>query len=124
MATSSLRNCKNERNNICYICGEYTAKKKQYTINKHIGKHYTAYFDTKVDVATWAQQYCCTSCSSPLSNRLYTGYPMPFVIPMIWHEPQYQCLLLYTMFAKKPDYLLEEIHTDTQDADDNLWIVH
>ena len=157
IATSTRRNCKNDRNNFCFICGEYTAKKKQRKINEHNRKLYAAYFDTKVDVATWAPQYCCTSCSSRLSNWLNTGYPMPFSIPMIWHELQnhfnvfYFCCVNLSLIAirtgnisypnvqsaprpiphsdsisvpKKPDYLLEEIHTDAEDTDDSPCIVH
>ena len=157
MATFSRRNCKNERNNFCYKYGEYTAKKKQYTINVHIRKLYAAYFDTKVEVTTWAPQYCCTSCSSRLSNLLNTGYPIPFGIPMIRREPQnhfndcyFSCVNLSLIIIrtgnisyqnvqsasrpipqsgsipvpKKPDYLLEEIHTGANDTYDDLCIVH
>ena len=61
-------------------------KKKQRILSERVRMLYCAYFDTKVDTASWAPQYSCASCVSRLSNWCCTGYQMPFGVPMIWRE--------------------------------------
>ena len=57
----------------CYVCGEFTVKKKQRTVNEHIRKLYATYYDTKINVATWTPQYCCTSCYEEQLVQQYCG---------------------------------------------------
>ena len=50
------RQCKNDSNKFCYICGEVTFAKEKRSITSHIKKLYKAYFycDIGDQEKTWA----------------------------------------------------------------------
>ena len=84
------RNCVNNPDSFCYICGKLTLASQKRTITPMIKKAYYLYFGCKLgdQDKSWAPHICCTSCTAGLSNWLHgKRQAMPFAVPMIWREP-------------------------------------
>ena len=83
------RQCKNDPNKFCYICGELTFGKENRSITSHIKRLYKAYFHCDIgdQEKTWALDVCCLTCVKTLSvwyaNK---NLHMKFGVPMIWRE--------------------------------------
>lgn len=84
------RNCVNNVDNFCYICGEFIVKSDKCNITKITKKAYKLYFGCKVgdQDKIWAPKVCCRKCKSGLGNWLHNKKKsMPFAVPMVWKEP-------------------------------------
>ena len=83
------RQCKNDPNKFCYICGELTLAKEKRSITSHIKKLYKAYFHCDIggQDKSWAPHVCCLTCVKTLSTW-YTrkNVHMKLGVPMIWLE--------------------------------------
>ena len=72
------RQCKNDSNKFCYICGELIFAKEKRSITSHIKKLYKAYFycDIGDQEKTWASHVYCLTCVKTLSawyaNKMFT----------------------------------------------------
>ena len=58
------RGCVNSPDSFCFICGEYTVKKRQRNISAFIKKVYFAYFSLKLgdQDKPWAPHKVCKTC--------------------------------------------------------------
>ena len=84
------RNCVNNPDNSCYVCGEVMFASQKRKITAVVKKVYHHYFGCKVgdQDKSWAPQYCCDTCVTNLHqwlNKKRTS--MPFAIPVVWREP-------------------------------------
>jgi hypothetical protein len=85
------RQCKNDPNVFCYICGEYMMKEQRRGITNNINNSYEAYFGMKIGHQDnyWEPNSCCSSCTERLRKWTKgTLKSMPFGIPMMWLEPK------------------------------------
>lgn len=83
------RQCINNVNNFCYVCGEVTFSKQKRPITSIVRTAYFHYFGTKVgdQDKRWAPKICCNTCSVNLRSWLNNkGRSMSFAVPMIWRE--------------------------------------
>lgn len=83
------RGCVNSPDSFCFICGEYTLKKRQRNISAFIQKVYFAYFGLKLgdQDKPWAPHKVCKTCEEDL--RLWMKgkkQAFRFGIPMMWRE--------------------------------------
>jgi len=84
------RNCVNNPDNFCYICGEVTFSTRKRPLTPMVKNAYECYFGCKVgdQDKKWAPHVCCISCATTLREWLNNkGRSMPFTLPMIWREP-------------------------------------
>ena len=60
------RNCKNQADNFCYICGELTLKRNRRRLTPHVKKLYELYFGCRLgdQDKNWAPHICCVKCAS------------------------------------------------------------
>ena len=85
------RNCLNNPNRFCYICGRVTVKSNITHITPLVKKAYELYFECKVgdQDKKWAPHVSCKSCAVNLRGWLNgTHKAMPFAVPMVWREPK------------------------------------
>ena len=63
------RQCKNNPNKFCYICGKLTFAKEKHSITSHIKKLYKAYFHCDIgdQEKTWAPHVCSLTCVKTLN---------------------------------------------------------
>src|SRR5215471_19128698 len=63
------RNCKNQADSFCHICGELTLKRCRRRLTPHVKKLYELYFGRKLgdQDKNWAPHICCVKCASSLS---------------------------------------------------------
>ena len=83
------RNCVNNQDNFCYICGEATFASQKRNITAVVKKTYHHYFGWKVgdQDKSWAPHYCCNKCATNLCQWLNRKRrSMLFAIPMVWGE--------------------------------------
>lgn len=81
--------CVNNRDNFCYVCGNYTVKLRQRNITPYIKKCYKQSFGLKMQNVNneWAPGICCVSCTFNLSSVFKgTRSCMPFAVPMSWRK--------------------------------------
>ena len=80
------RNCKNDPNIFCYVCGQFTSKNEICEIKEDIKHYYLNYFQCHLgdQDKSWAPHVICTGCDRGLRDYA-TGKKksMPFQIPMI-----------------------------------------
>jgi len=84
------RNCVNNPDNFCYICGEVTFASRKCSITPTIKNSYFSYFGCKVgdQDKKWAPRVCCTTYSSKLNAWVNgKGRCMPVGVPMFWRVP-------------------------------------
>ena len=91
MVTSSRRNCVNDSNVFCYICGEYTLEHNRKLITDFVKQAYLAYFKVKLgdQDKSWAPHIVCKTCIEHLrqwTKKQRKG--LRFAIPMVWREPK------------------------------------
>lgn len=90
MIKSKSRNCINNPDHFCYICGEYILKENQRkVITEAIKKSYLDYFgiDLKYKDKSWTPSKACKTCVEHLrqwSNGKRSC--LKFETPMIWKE--------------------------------------
>lgn len=85
------RQCVNDPDSFCYICGELTLKSQKKQLTSLVKKAYHFYFGCQIgdQDKAWAPKCCCNSCSRRLTGWLNgTHKSMPFAVPMVWREPQ------------------------------------
>lgn len=92
------RNCKNQADSFCYICGELTLKRCRRRLTPRVKKLYELYFGCRLgdQDKNWAPHICCVKCASSLSawaNR--SGGGLKFGVPMVWREPKDHCTDCY-----------------------------
>ena len=85
------RQCQNNPDVFCYICGEYMTAKYQFNERGFTKRAYEAYFNMKLQDQdkSWAPHKVCKHCTKRL--RFWTQgkvSSMRFGVPMIWHEPK------------------------------------
>ena len=83
------RQCKNDPDRFCYVCGQFTTKTQRRNITADIKKIYKLYFGCHLgdQDKPWAPHYICSSCSNGLRDWLNKKKAsMPFAIPMVWRE--------------------------------------
>lgn len=107
---SSRRNCSNLPDSFCYICGEYTIKRRRQSITQFVRRAYHAYFQDKLgdQDKPWAPHTVCKSCVEGLRNwSKGKKQSLGFGIPMVWREPQnhtddcYFCMVNTSGFNSK-----------------------
>ena len=84
------RNCVNQADNFCYICGEITSTEQRRVISAIIRKAYHLYFGCQIgdQDKIWAPHICCNTCETNLTQWLNKKRKaMPFAVPMVWREP-------------------------------------
>ena len=108
--SSRRRKCKNDPDNFCYICGQYTPPMHR---RKHIPKVKTAYkfyFGCEVgdQDQSWSPHISCNACNTQLLRWLAgKKKKMPYGIPMVWREQAdhttdcYFCLTDIKGFSRK-----------------------
>ena len=84
------RNCVNNPDNFCYVCGEVKFVLQKRKITAVVKKACHHYFSCKVgdQDKSWAPHYCCNTCTINLrqwANKKRKS--VPFAIPMVWGEP-------------------------------------
>ncbi|XP_050322654.1 uncharacterized protein LOC126754589 isoform X2 [Bactrocera neohumeralis] len=85
------RNCLNNPENFCYVCGELTFTSQRRNFTSLIEQYYLDYFGFSVrnQDKSWVPHKCCVTC-----ERLLLGWAkqesrhLSFAIPMIWTEPK------------------------------------
>lgn len=104
------RNCINNPDNFCYICGKFTPKDQRKNLSSKVKIAYRHYFDCQVgdQDKNWAPHICCSNCYVSLTQWLNSKRKsMPFAVPMIWREPKnhandcYFCMTNISGFSKK-----------------------
>lgn len=84
------RECKNDANKFCYVCGHFSTKNQKRPITSSVRQFYAAYFGCHIGEQDkiWAPHVVCVTCVNNLS-RWWHGKQksMPFGVPMIWREP-------------------------------------
>ena len=87
----ATRGCINSPDCFCYICGNYTIKKRQRNTSDFVEKVYFAYFDIKLgdQDKSWAPHKVCSICVEEL-RQWFQGkkQPLRYGIPMVWREPK------------------------------------
>lgn len=110
------RNCVNEVDAFCYVCGEFTVKSNRKNITPLIKKAYHLYFKCKLgdQDKTWAPHIVCIKCAVTLRGWLKgTRKALPFGIPMVWREPKdhvsdcYFCLTTVSGISKKSKHTVK-----------------
>ena len=91
MVTSPKRQCLNETNIFCYICGEYTLKHNKKIMSDFVKRAYLACFQVMLgnQDKPWAPDIVCKPCVEHL--RQWTNKSrksLGFAIPMVWLEPK------------------------------------
>ncbi|QQP36670.1 Uncharacterized protein FKW44_021838, partial [Caligus rogercresseyi] len=83
------RNCQNNPNSFCYICGKVTFKDFKGDITSIVKSLYFAYFG----ISLWDQDkhfaphICCKNCVTALRGwSKGQRKSMPFGVPMVWME--------------------------------------
>lgn len=77
----------NDKNNFCYICGEFTFKAQRRNMTPRIKRAYECYFDNKIDQNKfWAPEISCAKCVTLLTSWLKGSRHMPFAVPIIWRK--------------------------------------
>ena len=85
------RECVNDPNKFCYVCGSLMTKNQQRSITGDLMKLYKAYFGCPLgdQDKSWAPHKICTACACGLRDwATKKKKSMPFAIPMIWREPK------------------------------------
>jgi hypothetical protein len=103
------RNCLNQPDNFCYVCGELTFKSQRGNFTLLFKKCYELYFGCKLgdQEKSWALCICCVTCVRLLTGWTSGSYWMPFTVPMVWREPTdlssdcYSCFTNITGFTSK-----------------------
>ena len=104
------RECVNDPNKFCYVCGSLMTKNQQRSITGDLMKLYKAYFGCPLgdQDKSWAPHKICTACACGLRDwATKKKKSMPFAIPMIWREPKdhttdcYFCLVNTKGFSAK-----------------------
>ena len=87
----ATRGCINSPDCYCYICGNYTIKKRQRSISDFVEKVYFAYFGIKLgdQDKSWAPHKVCSICVEEL-RQWFQGkkQSLRYEIPMVWREPK------------------------------------
>ncbi len=85
------RQCKNDPDKFCYVCGNFTTKIQRRALTTDIKKMYKLYFGCHLgdQDKPWAPHQICSACSNGLRDWLNKKKAsMPFAIPMIWRVPR------------------------------------
>ncbi|XP_044586080.1 uncharacterized protein LOC123266115 [Cotesia glomerata] len=87
------KQCKNDVDSFCFICGEFIkvrSKKFALLTNLKLCEAYEAYFNLKISNQNenWVPHFACVSCKNTL-EAWYRGENrhMKFAMPRIWREP-------------------------------------
>ena len=98
----SRRQCTNEHDSFCYICGKYTLLANRCDITDFVKKVYLAYFEIHIGDQDkhWAPHKVCLSCVKSLDQWTKGNRKgLSFGIPMVWrvqknhHDDCYFCLV-------------------------------
>ncbi|GBM77926.1 hypothetical protein AVEN_89589-1 [Araneus ventricosus] len=79
------RECKNNPDSFCYVCGDLTLKAQRKLLSPLLQTAYHFYFDCQVgdQGKEWPPKLCCTTCYSSLTKWLKgTCKSMPFAVSM------------------------------------------
>lgn len=104
------RNCVNNVNSFCYVCGSFAIKSHRKKITLQIKKAYKLYFGCHLgdQDKSWAPHIVCSLCSVKLLGWLRgTTHSMPFAIPMIWREPRDHLTDCYFCITKVKGFSLK-----------------
>ena len=79
------RNCKNNPDLFCYICGKFTPKSKRRPISDFVKDSYIKKFQSNISdlKKNWTPNICCNSCRLGFNDKNFT-----METPMIWREPK------------------------------------
>ena len=115
-STSRRRQCSNDPNIFCYICGNFTLKTQRRNITDFVKRVYFAYFKVKLGDQDkhWAPHKVCKTCIESLRSWSQgKNAKLKFGIPMVWREQTnhledcYFCLVNVKGFNKKNKQYLQ-----------------
>ena len=105
------RGCVNSPDRFCFICREYTLKKRQRKISAFIKKVYFAYFGLKLgdQDKPWAPHNVCKTCEEDLRLWMKSKkQAFRFGIPMMWREQRDHSSDCYFCFCNVKGYNLKK----------------
>ena len=116
------RQCWNNPDAFCYICGDYMRAKCRFNVRDFTKRAYEAYFGMKLrdQDKPWAPHKVCKHCTETL--RFWTQgkvNSMRFGVHMVWHEPKnhhddcYFCIVNMSGWnqRKKKDWYYPDIES-------------
>ena len=115
-STSHRRQCSNDPNIFCYICGSFTLKTQRRNITDFVKSVYFAYFKVPLgdQDKRWAPHKVCKTCVETLRSWSQgKNAKLKFGVPMVWREPSnhlddcYFCLVNVKGFNKKNKQYLQ-----------------
>lgn len=104
--------CKNDRNDFCYLCGDYIRSTKSFSVSSNyvkslVEKCYPKY-EFKGLNSEWAPDNVFTKCTTRLSRHLNGKTPLPWKqSPTVWrrfrkdHSDCYFCLSTIPKYNRK-----------------------
>ncbi|KAL0829765.1 hypothetical protein ABMA28_003252 [Loxostege sticticalis] len=125
---SGRRNCKNEPNKFCYVCGQYIVKSQTKFFSEKVKSAYLLYFGRAINQdKPWIPQFFCVSCYATLISWLNGNKTsMPFAVPALWREPSnhyndcYFCMTDIRGFSKKIKHNIQySVFTSVEYNDDS-----
>ena len=88
--STKQRQCQNNPDVFCYICGKYMMAKYRFNVRDFTKKVYEPYFGMKLgdQDKSWPPHKVCKHCTEMLCSWTQGKVSsMWFVIPMVWCEP-------------------------------------
>ena len=87
--STKRRQCRNNPDVFCYICGEYIMAKYRFNVRDFTKRAYEAYFDMKLgdQDKSWARHKVCKHCTKTL--RFWTQGKVSLIrfgFSMVWRE--------------------------------------
>ena len=115
-STSHRRQCSNDPNIFCYICGSFTLETQRRNITDFVKRVYLAYFKVPLgdQDKRWAPHKVCKTCVETLRSWSQgKNAKLKFGVPMVWREPSnhlddcYFCLVNVKGLNKKNKQFLQ-----------------
>ena len=106
-----VRNCLNQSDSFCYVCGEVIFISQRKTFIPMIKKCYELYFGCNVgdEEKSWTPHICCATCVRILNGSKNCSRHIPVAVPVSGHSKDhssdcYFCLTDISGISSKSKY--------------------
>ena len=98
--STERRQCRNNPDIFCYICGEYVMAKYRFNVRDYTKRVYEAYFGMKLrdQDKSWVPHKVCKHCIETL--RFWTqGKVSPCGLGFLWYGVSPKIIMMITIFS-------------------------